>query len=157
MNMRKVSLKREVFICCHNSNLTTGGGISGGSISSSFSSIKYFFSRLDHCKNICKLLNLLKQQHIHLCCNKHVTRLMDHCNHLRNTCNKSFNNKKHISRGKVQSGLFSAHCIAARHFNKRRLWIAEFGCLKSLSHASYSFPPFFSIVFFPSSNPIISC
>ena len=68
--MRKVSLKREVFICCHNSNFTTGGGISGGIISSSFSSIKYFFSRLDHCKNICKLLNLLKQQHIHLCCNK---------------------------------------------------------------------------------------
>ena len=94
------------FICCHNSNFTTGGDISGGNISSSFSSIKYFFSRLDHCKNICKLLNLLKQQHIHLCCNKHVTRLMDHCNHLRNTCNKSFHNKNTFPGGKFSKVFF---------------------------------------------------
>merc|ERR1719220_2363971 len=42
--------KLSLAICsfCHNSNLTTGGGINGGSNSSSFSSIKYFFSFPDH-------------------------------------------------------------------------------------------------------------
>ena len=50
----KVSSKMYFFFC-HNSNLTTGGGIRAGSKSSSFSSIKYFFSLPDHCNDMFKL------------------------------------------------------------------------------------------------------
>ena len=57
----KVSSKMYFFFC-HNSNLTTGGGIRAGSKSSSFSSIKYFFSLCDHCNDISVSLETCQKQ-----------------------------------------------------------------------------------------------